>query len=216
RQDCQFHWQNRGYADFDAFLAGFSAAKRKKVRRERRRVTEAGIEIRWHRGGELDAADWRQIMPLYASSFWRRGREPYLRGDFFAEVAQAMPEQLLVVAARRHRELLGVAICFRDQEALYGRYWGSSGKHHSLHFETCYYQGIDYCIREGLQRFEPGTQGEHKIARGFAPVATWSLHWLSHPGFAAAVADYLQRERDYVLDYMDVVREHLPYRREHG
>ncbi len=216
RKDCQFHWQNRNYADFDAFLAGFSASKRKKVRRERRRVREAGVEFSWLGGAELDAADWRAILPLYADSFWRRGREPYLNEAFFREIAARLPEQLLVIMARHRGQLIGVAICFRDRQALYGRYWGSSGRYHSLHFETCYYQGIEYCIHAGLRRFEPGTQGEHKISRGFAPVPTWSLHWLADPQFAAAVAAYLQREREYVDEYMQTVRQHLPYRHDHG
>ena len=216
RKDCQFHWHNAGYASFDEFLDTFTAAKRKKVKRERRRVQEAGLSFRVLTGGDIDPDRWQQIMPLYASSFWRRGREPYLNGDFFLEVARTLPEQLVVVLAEFAGEAIAVAVCFRSADTFYGRYWGSAGRYHSLHFETCYYQGIDYCIAHGLAHFEPGTQGEHKISRGFVPAETWSAHWLSHPQFAAAVDDYLERERNHIDDYMAAVREHAPYRDKHG
>jgi len=117
-----------------------------------------------------------------------------------------------VFCAELDKELVGVSICFRSDTTLYGRYWGANRFIDSLHFETCYYQGIDYCIAEGLQRFEPGTQGEHKIARGFVPTETWSAHWLSHPQFAAAVDDYLEREREHIDEYMDVLSDHVPYK----
>lgn len=216
RKDCQFHWHNPGYSDFDEFLGTFTAMKRKKVKRERRRVKEAGVSFRTLSGTDIDHETWQQIMPLYASSFWRRGREPYLNGDFFLEVARTLPEHLVVVLAEFGGEPIAVAICFRSADTFYGRYWGSSGHYHSLHFETCYYQGIDYCIAHGLAHFEPGTQGEHKISRGFVPTETWSAHWLSHPQFAAAVDDYLERERAHIDDYMAVVREHMPYRNKDG
>ena len=216
RKDCQFHWHNPGYSDFDEFLGAFTAVKRKKVKRERRRVKEAGVSFRTLSGTDIDHETWQQIMPLYASSFWRRGREPYLNGDFFLEVARTLPEHLVVVLAEFGGEPIAVAICFRSADTFYGRYWGSSGHYHSLHFETCYYQGIDYCIAHGLAHFEPGTQGEHKISRGFVPTETWSAHWLSHPQFAAAVDDYLERERAHIDDYMAVVREHMPYRNKDG
>lgn len=216
RKDCQFHWHNPGYTDFDEFLGTFTAAKRKKVKRERRRVQEAGVNFRVLTGAEVDDEAWQQIMPLYASSFWRRGREPYLNGEFFLEVARTLPEHLVVILAEFGGEPIAAAICFRSADTLYGRYWGSAGRYHSLHFETCYYQGIDYCIAHGLQHFEPGTQGEHKISRGFVPTETWSAHWLSHPQFAAAVDDYLERERDHIDDYMAAVRAHVPYRDKHG
>lgn len=214
RKDCQFHWHNRGYASFEDFLGQFTAEKRKKARRERRRVAEAGIRFRILDGDEIDDALWGTIMPLYASTFWRRGREPYLSEDFFRRVARAMPAQMLVVLAMLHDTPVAVAILFRSADSLYGRYWGSAGDYHSLHFETCYHQGIEYCIAHGLQRFEPGTQGEHKIARGFEPEAVWSAHWLSDPRFAAAIDRHLDREREHVDQYIDVVQEHVPFRRE--
>ncbi|UCG71962.1 MAG: N-acetyltransferase [Chromatiales bacterium] len=216
RKDCQFHWHNAGYSDFGEFLGTFTAAKRKKVNRERRRVREAGVRFRVLSGADVNPDMWQQIMPLYAASFWRRGREPYLSGDFFLEIARTLPDHLVIILAEFGGEPIAVALCFRSADTFYGRYWGSSGRYHSLHFETCYYQGIDYCIAHGLQHFEPGTQGEHKISRGFVPTETWSAHWLSHPQFAAAVDDYLERERDHIDDYMAVVRNHVPYRDKHG
>lgn len=212
RKDCQFHWSNAGYKDFDEFLGEFTSVKRKKVRRERRRVKEEGIQFRHLTGHDMDAQTWQDIMPLYGSSFWRRGRDPYLNQAFFNTVSQTLPDDLLVILAEKDQEPIATAICFRSGDTLYGRYWGAAGRFHSLHFETCYYQGIEYCIDHGLQRFEPGTQGEHKISRGFVPTATWSAHWLSHPQFAAAVDDYLDRERSYIDEYMDAAGDHVPYR----
>ena len=142
----------------------------------------------------------------------RRGREPYLNREFFAAIAATMPRNLLVVLARYEGAPIATAICFRGDTTLYGRYWGSAGYFHSLHFETCYYQGIDYCIREGLARFEPGTQGEHKVARGFVPQPTWSCHWLRDEDFHRAVASFVKRETRHVDAYMDEVDEHVPYR----
>lgn len=214
RKDCQFHWHNRSYGDFDDFLSELTSVKRKKLKRERRRIAEAGITFRIATGDELDAADWDALMPLYASSFWRRGRTPYLNRAFFEQVSRTMPENLVVIIAEGHGEPIATAICFRGSDTLYGRYWGSSGRYHSLHFETCYYRGIDYCIENGIARFEPGTQGEHKIARGFVPTETWSAHWLSHPQFNAAIDDYIGREREYIDDYIDAVNTHVPYRKD--
>jgi predicted N-acyltransferase len=212
RKGCQFHWANDGYASFDDFLARFSADKRKKAKRERRRVAEAGIVFEHLRGNEPTPADWDAIIEFYSRTFWRRGREPYLNREFFAAVAATMPDDLLVVLGRHQGVPIAAAICFRSSTTLYGRYWGSGADFHSLHFETCYYQGIDYCIREGLERFEPGTQGEHKIARGFVPQPTWSCHWLRDEDFHRAVGSFLAREARHVDAYMDEVGEHVPYR----
>jgi len=213
RKDCQFHWNNRGYGDFADFLDTFTAVKRKKVRRERRRVSEAGIEFQTLTGAQMDDQLWNSIMPLYAGTFLRRGRDPYLNREFFIQVSRTMPDNLVIFAGYRQDQLAGVAICFRSDTHLYGRYWGANDFVDSLHFETCYYQGIDYCIENGLQVFEPGTQGEHKISRGFVPVETWSAHWLSHPQFSAAIDEHLDTERRHVERYMDVLGEHVPYKR---
>jgi len=213
RKDCQFHWHNRGYQSFDDFLNEFTSAKRKKVRRERRRIREAGIRFRFLTGQDLDETTWNAIMPLYASSFWRRGRHPYLNQKFFLNLTATIPDQIVVILAETDNSPIAVAICFRSKDTLYGRYWGSVDRFHSLHFETCYYQGIEFCIANKLMRFEPGTQGEHKLSRGFEPTATWSAHWLSHPQFFAAVDTYLQREKEYINEYIEAATEHTPYRR---
>jgi uncharacterized protein len=212
RKGCQFHWENLGYRDFDDFLARFSSEKRKKAKRERRRVQEAGIVFEHLRGDEPTATDWDAITEFYSRTFLRRGREPYLNREFFAAIAATMPSNLLVILARHHGTPIAAALCFRSSTTLYGRYWGSLADFHSLHFETCYYQGIEYCIRERLARFEPGTQGEHKIARGFTPRPTWSCHWLKDTDFQNAVGAFLKRETRHVDAYMDEMGEHAPYR----
>ena len=213
RRDCQFHWYNQGYDSFDAFLATFTAEKRKKAKRERRRVAEAGIEFDTLHGGEMSASLWRTVYAFYADTFHRHGHEPYLNLDFFKRIAAAMPEALMLKIARIGAEPIAVAIFFVGSEALYGRYWGAGGNFHSLHFEACYYQGIEYCIEKGLQRFEPGTQGEHKVPRGFVPTLTHSAHYIADPRFAAAIRDYAQREARGVDTYAAAVNEHVPYHR---
>jgi predicted N-acyltransferase len=212
RKSCQFHWHNDGYENFEEFLGRFTAEKRKKAKRERRRIAEAGISFEHLRGDEPSAADWDAILDFYSRTFLRRGRPPYLNREFFAEIATTMPEQLLIVLARHGGAPIAAAICFRSNSTLYGRYWGSLADFHSLHFETCYYQGIEYCIRERLTCFEPGTQGEHKISRGFTPQAVWSCHWLRDPLFQSAIEDFLQRETPHVDAYIDEIHEHVPYR----
>jgi len=212
RKACQFHWANDNYRDFDDFLGRFSSEKRKKAKRERRRVAEAEIVFEHLRGDEVTPTDWDAVIEFYSHTFLRRGREPYLNRDFFARIAATMPDNLLVILARHQGAPIATAICFRSSTTLYGRYWGSLADFHSLHFETCYYQGIDYCIRTGLERFEPGTQGEHKVARGFVPQPTWSYHWLRDADFHTAVAGFLKRETRHVDAYMDEIGEHVPYR----
>jgi uncharacterized protein len=213
RRDCQFHWFNQGYETFEAFLSGFTAEKRKKAKRERRRVAEAGIEFDTRHGGDMDAALWRTIYGFYADTFHRHGHEPYLNLDFFKRVAAAMPNEMMLKVARIGSEPIAVAIFFVGSEALYGRYWGAGGNFHSLHFEACYYQGIEYCIEKGLQRFEPGTQGEHKVPRGFVPTLTHSAHFIADTRFAAAIRDYAAREARGVDHYAAAVNEHVPYHR---
>jgi uncharacterized protein len=213
RRDCQFHWFNRGYASFDAFLATFTAEKRKKARRERRRVAEAGIEFDTRLGGEMDDALWRTVYEFYADTFYRHGHEPYLNLKFFKLIAASMPEQLMLKIARHGGRPIAIAIFFVGEQALYGRYWGAGGNYHSLHFETCYYQGIEYCIEKKLQRFEPGTQGEHKVPRGFVPTLTSSTHYITDERFAAAIKDFAIREARGVDSYAAAVNEHVPYHR---
>jgi predicted N-acyltransferase len=213
RRDCQFHWYNHGYESFESFLATFTAEKRKKAKRERRRVAEAGIEFDTLHGGDMTASLWDIVYEFYAETFHRHGHEPYLNLDFFKRVSAAMPDELMLKVARMGAEPIAVAIFFVGSEALYGRYWGAGGNFHSLHFEACYYQGIEYCIEKKLQRFEPGTQGEHKVPRGFIPTLTHSAHYIADPRFAAAIRDYAQREARGVDSYAAAVNEHVPYHR---
>ncbi len=213
RRDCQFHWNNRGYESFDAFLATFTAEKRKKAKRERRRVAEAGIEFDTRYGGDMDDALWETVYAFYADTFYRHGHEPYLNLEFFKRLAAAMPDRLMLKVARIGREPIAVAMFFVSDDALFGRYWGAGGNYHSLHFETCYYQGIEYCIEKRLQRFEPGTQGEHKVPRGFVPTLMSSAHFVADPRFAAAIRDFAAREARGVDSYAAAVGEHVPYHR---
>jgi predicted N-acyltransferase len=213
RRDCQFHWFNQGYDSFDAFLATFTAEKRKKAKRERRRVSEAGITFDTRAGGEMDDALWSTVYEFYADTFYRHGHEPYLNLDFFKRIAAGMPDQLMLKIARQGSTPIAVAIFFVGEDALFGRYWGAGGNYHSLHFETCYYQGIEYCIEHKLARFEPGTQGEHKVPRGFVPTFTSSAHDIVDPRFAAAIRDFAAREARGVDSYAAAVNEHVPYHR---
>jgi len=213
RRDCQFHWYNHAYESFEAFLATFTAEKRKKAKRERRRVAEAGIEFDTLHGGDMTASLWDVVYEFYAETFHRHGHEPYLNLDFFKRVSAAMPDELMLKVARVGAQPIAVAIFFVGSEALYGRYWGAGGNFHSLHFEACYYQGIEYCIEKKLRRFEPGTQGEHKVPRGFIPTLTHSAHYIADPRFAAAIRDYALREARGVDTYAAAVNEHVPYHR---
>ncbi|MGB5132071.1 MAG: GNAT family N-acetyltransferase [Steroidobacteraceae bacterium] len=213
RLDCQFHWRNDGYGTFDDFLAGFTAEKRKKLRRERRRIAESGITHRTAHGAELDDCMIETVYRLHARTFAHFGNLPYLNLAFFRHLAQAMPRALVVELAMLGGEVVACSVSLRGDDALYGRYWGANGEYHSLHFETCFYRGIEYCIREGLARFEPGTQGEHKLLRGFAPAPVWSLHDIANPRFAAAIREWLERDRAQRRAYLRAAAEHLPFRR---
>jgi uncharacterized protein len=212
RRDCQFHWSNRGYTSFEHYLTTFTTEKRKKARRERRRVEDAGVHFETRLGGELDEPLLDRIYALHRDTFLRHGHEPYLTRAFFSEVARTMPESLLVKLALHGRTLVAVAIFFLGGGALYGRYWGAAAEYHSLHFETCYHQGIEFCIERGIERFEPGTQGEHKVSRGFEPTITWSAHYIADADFRAAIGEYLEREGAAVDAYALEVQGHVPYR----
>jgi predicted N-acyltransferase len=212
RKDCQFHWHNRDYRSFDDFLQTFNSAKRKKARRDRRRIAEQGIHFRRLRGGEMTAADWSVVYALISNTFLRRGSLPYFNEAFFTAVSRELPDSVLVILAEKDAQTVAAAVFYESERALYGRYWGSDGHYDALHFETCYYQGIDYCIDAGIEVFEPGTQGEHKISRGFAPQTTWSAHWLAHPEFANAIGRYLDEEARHVERYMDAVDSRSPYK----
>lgn len=212
RTGCQFHWGNRDYRDFNDFLAAFSSEKRKKVKQERRRVREAGIEIDLLNGHQISAGQWRMFHEFYCSTFYRRGGIPTLTLEFFQALGEIMPEQVLLVLARHNGHYVAGAFNLRGADTLYGRHWGCAESFHGLHFECCYYRAIEYCIEHGLKRFEAGAQGEHKLARGFLPMPTYSAHWLSHPAFKSAVADFLAREQTGMAYYMKGLDEHSPYK----
>ena len=214
RQDVRFLWTNAGYSDFDDFLTTFSARKRKSLRRERRRIDEQQILVETVRAEQLTLDEWRIVYELCAITFLRRGNHPYLSLEFFLGLAPILGENLLVNVARIDKQIVGAAILFRDDETLYGRYWGGVDGLDCLHFETCYYRGIEYCIEQNLKAFDPGTQGEHKLKRGFSPVATWSSHWIADDRFSAAIRSYLKEERKQVEAYMTELCNHLPFRTE--
>jgi predicted N-acyltransferase len=212
RRDCQFHWHNRDYGSFEDYLATFTAEKRKKARRERRRVSDAGVRFETRLGGQLDERLLDRIYELHRDTFLRHGHEPYLTRAFFGAIAQALPQALMVKLALHGRTLVAAAIFFVGGDTLYGRYWGAVADYHSLHFETCYHQGIEFCIEQRLKRFEPGTQGEHKVSRGFEPTLTWSAHYIADPQFREAIAHYLTQEGAAVEAYAHEVQSHVPYR----
>ncbi|HED14375.1 MAG TPA: N-acetyltransferase [Gammaproteobacteria bacterium] len=212
RTDVQFQWFNRGYTSFAEFLQRMSSSKRKKIKRERRRITEAGIEIRRLSGDDLDSSVWQQFYNFYAATYLKRGRLPYLSRACFEQWAQSLRDQMLLVMAYQGRQPVAAALSFFDHQTLYGRYWGCLEEYHSLHFETCYYQGIDFCIERGLQRFDSGAQGEHKIARGFEAVITTSLHWLREPEFRQAIGRFLEQESCYMAQYQQAANDALPFR----
>lgn len=212
RTGCHFHWHNRGYRSFEDYLSRMRSRKRKKILRERRHVREAGIHMHILHGGEVSAQQWRLMHHFYRSTFERKSGIPTLSLDFFQEISRTMGEQLVLVFAYHGGKAVAGAIMLRGERALYGRHWGCLAEFNSLHFETCYYQGIDYCIEHGLDLFEPGAQGEHKISRGFLPAYTWSAHWIADAGFRAAIQRYLAHEHDMMVDYHDQLQCRSPFR----
>jgi predicted N-acyltransferase len=212
RLGCQFHWRNQGYRDFQDFLDSLSSRKRKQMRKEREQVAGQGIEFRWYRGDELSEAQWDFVFACYANTYAVRRRAPYLTRSFFSLLAERMPSAIRVVMARQAGRDVAMAFSLVGGDSLYGRYWGCLDEFDRLHFETCFYQGMDFAIAEGLLRFDAGAQGEHKLIRGFEPVITRSWHYLLHPGLRRAVEEFLQQERAGVLAYAEEARTALPYR----
>lgn len=212
RMGLQYHWHNPGYRDFEDYLEGMAAAKRKKIRRERRRVGEQGIEIRVRLGSELSGAEWDTVHALYSEIYRRKWGYATLTAGFFREIGQSLGDRVVLVLAYLRNRCIAGAINLCGGGVLYGRHWGCFGDFHSLHFEVCYYQGIDYCIAHGLHTFEPGAQGEHKISRGFLPVRTWSAHWIERQDFRRAVERFLRAEsREMDETYRELAR-HSPFK----
>ncbi|OOV95166.1 GNAT family N-acetyltransferase [Pseudomonas sp. MF6396] len=212
RLGCQFHWRNQGYRDFQDFLDSLSSRKRKQMRKEREQVAGQGIEFQWYHGHELSEAQWDFVYACYANTYAVRRRAPYLTRAFFSLLAERMPASIRVVMAHQGGRAVAMAFSLVGGDSLYGRYWGCLAEFDRLHFETCFYQGMDVAIAEGLQRFDAGAQGEHKLIRGFEPVITRSWHYLLHPGLKAAVQDFLAQERVGVLGYAEEARTALPFR----
>jgi len=221
RHDVQFHWRNDGYADFSDFVARLTSDKRKKILRERRRVAEAGIRFEWLPGEALDEDQWRQVYALYGNTYEERGQAPYLSLQFFLDYGCAPGSPIRLILGYEGKRMVAVAITIEGAgqpgadatgATLYGRHWGAAEHYHSLHFETCYYQGIDYCIQHGIARYDAGAQGQHKLARGFAPVVTRSAHWLAEPRLRSAVRRALDRERAQVADWCETLSDHVPFK----
>ncbi len=213
RTGTQFHWFNQGYGNFDDYLATFTSSKRKKLKRERRRVLEQEIEIEVLNGHQASAEQWQAFTRFYLATFDKHWGHATLNEGFFRQLGRELPDSVVLVMAKHQGEYVAAALSLRSSDTLYGRHWGCLEEFHSLHFELCYYQGIDYCITHGLSRFEPGAQGEHKVGRGFEPVPTWSAHWLANPQFASAVKHYLAHEHQAMQQYMNELKGHLPYKR---
>ena len=215
RHAVQFHWFNRNYQDFDDFLATFSSRKRKALRRERRRVVEQGITLRTLTGDEISPADWQTFHRFYQLTYAKRsGHGGYLTREFFTRTAAAMGAQVVMVLAEQGGRDVAGALYFCSDTTLFGRYWGCEEELDCLHFEACYYRGIEYCIERGLQRFDPGAQGEHKIQRGFEPTRTLSCHWIAHPELSRAVGEFTREEQTHVEAYRREAATLLPFRSE--
>jgi predicted N-acyltransferase len=213
RRGVQFHWKNEGYEDFEQFLSTLQQKKRKNIRAERRKVAEAGIVMRQVRGVDASEADWIFFKRCYDRTYLEHRSTPYLNLDFFLRIAQSMPANLLLVVAEREGKPIASSLLVHDTEKLYGRYWGALEHHPCLHFETAYYQPLEFCIANRIGYFEGGAQGEHKMARGFLPETTWSAHWLAHPAFADAIERFLARENSGMENYIGELNERNPFAR---
>lgn len=213
RLGCQYHWFNEGYADMEAFLATFTSKRRKTLKRERSKVAEQGVRLQRLTGDAITPDVWELFWQFYRATYLKRsGHEGYLTPEFFSAIYASMRDSILLVMAWQGDEAVAAALNFFSGDTLYGRYWGALRDIECLHFEACYYQGIEFAIERGLQRFDPGAQGEHKIPRGFRPVLTHSWHLLMHPGFQAAVGDFLARETPGILAWQQEAAKGLPFR----
>ena len=212
RTGVQFHWHNPGYRSFDEFLAGMTHDKRKKIRQERRKVVDVDVRFRWLTGDAISEADWDFFHRCYVNTYRAHRSTPYLTRQFFLHLGETMADQVLLIIAERDGKPIASALNLFNGTTLYGRYWGAMEFVPGLHFEACYYQAIEFCIERGIRHFEGGAQGEHKLARGFAPVKTLSAHWLARPEFASAVERYLARETVGMANYIDELNERQPYK----
>ncbi|MFC5511220.1 GNAT family N-acetyltransferase [Massilia jejuensis] len=212
RSGVQFHWLNPGYASFDEFLGTLEQKKRKNIRAERRKVREAGVTMRRVRGTEATDAHWTFFNRCYRHTYAAHHSTPYLNLDFFRRIGASMPGNILLVFAERGGRPIAASLVIHDADTLYGRYWGELEHVPCLHFEAAYYQPLEFCIEQGIQTFEGGAQGEHKMARGFLPTRTFSAHWLAHPSFADAIERFLAREAGGIDEYMSELNERNPFK----
>lgn len=213
RIGCQYQWHNRGYSSFEDFLATFNSRKRKNLRKERQAVFSAGVQFTRFCGNAITPELWERFYQFYQNTYHVRGQQGYLSLKFFMTLGRVMPDNLLLVVASHEGRPIAAALSLQDEQTLYGRYWGSLEEYQFLHFETCYYQGIEYAIEKGLQRFDSGAQGEHKIQRGFEPVFTYSNHWIADAAFDEAIGEFLNKEAEYVREHRGAAEEYLPFRR---
>ena len=212
RSGSQFHWRNKNYESFNDFLTDMSHKKRKNIRRERRRITDAGIKYIAISNDQINAQHTDEMFNFYTRTIQRYGAQQYLNREFFERITSDMPESVLFLFAKCENVFLAGGLFYIGDNALYGRYWGANNDYHSLHFETCYYQPIEYCINNGLQLFEAGAQGEHKLARGLLPIKTYSYHWLNDPHFMSAVEQYTKEENSHIDRYTELLGAHSPFR----
>lgn len=214
RKGCQFIWRNNNFSSFDDFLATFASRKRKNLLKERRRITEQGLKVSRFEGEGITAEMIDIFYHCYCDTYYRRRSHPYLTPGFFHQLRETMAESMMLVLAEDEEGPCAAALCFFDDNALYGRYWGCLRDYDALHFEACYYQGIEFCIEKNLGMFNPGTQGEHKISRGFAPEFTRSYHWLAHPELHDAIGRFTREEAAYIEEYATAASERLPFKRD--
>ncbi len=215
REAVQFHWYNRDYSDFGDFLATLRSSRRKNVKRERRKVVEQGITMQRKSGADISDEEWQGFFDCYMSTYRKRsGHDGYLNRDFFDRLRTNMAAQLMLMVARHADEIVACSLFLFDSRRLYGRYWGALKDFSCLHFETCFYQGIEFCIENDLQEFDPGTQGEHKLMRGFEPVKSASYHWIADKRFRLAIADFLNHEKRSTDQYKQQAETFLPYRKD--
>ncbi|AFP31760.1 GNAT family N-acetyltransferase [Marinobacter sp. BSs20148] len=212
RLGCQFHWHNAGYEAFDNFLALLTSRKRKSIRKERKQVSDQGIEFQRVSGSDISDRVLDGFYVFYQATYLKRGQQPYLNRDFFERLFRQMPEHVHIVIALKQGEMIASALFLSGTDTLYGRYWGCLDEYNHLHFETCYYQGIELAIDLGLQHFDAGAQGEHKLVRGFEPLLTHSWHSIEHPGFRDAIANFVAEEREGVRRYFEESKTLLPFR----
>ena len=214
RHSSQFHWQNKDYQCFDDFLSLMSSKKRKNIKRERRRVKETGIQYQWLAGEQIDQNAVDTMYRFYARTIAYYGAQSYLNRGFFEYLAEKFSHQTLFLFAQINGQIIAGGLYFKSDNTLYGRYWGAMDNFHSVHFETCYYQAIEWCIQNGYQRFEAGAQGEHKLARGLEPNTTYSAHWIAHEGFRQAIDDFLVSEQQHMHQYHVHMNDHSPFKTE--